>query len=249
MRKLVFIAVVCTFMAVPTFADPTHGVLEYGALAQMTRLGDYFGGSGGEFTLFDSLHVNWQLDATKGYAAPTRGQYAGHPESFQTFCLELDEYSYYGENFDVWVSHSNADLTMPGSHAWGGGVNTNTGDDLDARTAFLYYRFAIGALPGYNYTPGAAARATSAVALQNAIWYIEEELTSLPTGLATTFYNMANNAVNSGAWSGLGDVRVLQNANIKDFRQDFLYVVPVPGAVLLGLLGLGAAGLKLRRFA
>ena len=56
---------------------------------------------------------------------------------------------------------------------------------------------------------------------------------------------------------GIGNVRVLQlysdyNPDTGDYcgyRQDQLFLTPVPGAVLLGLLGLGAAGLKLRRFA
>ena len=58
-------------------------------------------------------------------------------------------------------------------------------------------------------------------------------------------------------WSGIGNVRVLQlyssyNSDTgcyDGFRQDQLFLTPVPGAVLLGMLGLGAAGLKLRRFA
>jgi hypothetical protein len=52
----------------------------------------------------------------------------------------------------------------------------------------------------------------------------------------------------------IGPVRVLQAVVLdKDgipigYGQDLLYVVPVPAAVLLGMLGMGAAGLKLRKF-
>ena len=59
-----------------------------------------------------------------------------------------------------------------------------------------------------------------------------------------------------GSWydtwgsSSIGNVRILQfcNSDGTGYKQDQLYLVPVPGAVLLGILGLGAAGLKLRKF-
>ena len=250
MRKLVFFTIVCAFMATPVLADPEpiDGLLSYGAQAKMARLSNYFSGTGGEFTLYDAGEVSpiWNLDASKGYAASTRGQLTGHAESFQTFCIERDEYSYYGETMDVWVSLDNVDGTVPGSHAWGGGINTNAGDDLDPRTAYLYDQFARGVLSSYDYT--GVSRNVSAGELQEAIWFIEEEIAT-KNGQADIWITEAQDAIAAETWSGIGDVRVLQNANSKEFRQDFLYRVPVPGAVLLGMLGLSVAGIKLRKFA
>jgi hypothetical protein len=47
----------------------------------------------------------------------------------------------------------------------------------------------------------------------------------------------------AGQFSGLGNYIALTNAD----KQDYVVHVPVPGAVLLGLLGLSAAGIRLRK--
>ena len=51
---------------------------------------------------------------------------------FTTFCLEKDEYIGFGTPFYV------AGIS---GQALNGGVNTNAGDPLDPRTAYLYYKF------------------------------------------------------------------------------------------------------------
>ncbi len=48
------------------------------------------------------------------------------------------------------------------------------GDPLDPRTAYLYTKFVSGTLAGYDYTPS-TGRIFSAKALQDVIWYIEDE--------------------------------------------------------------------------
>jgi hypothetical protein len=113
-------------------------------------------------------------------------------------------------------------------------------------TAWLYERFATGQLQNYDFDNTLSRRKNDAAALQWAIWYIEEEVTTLDVvSKARDYYNMAVTA----APNGIGNVRVLQAYVGDDYKQDQLYYVPVPGAVLLGMLGLGAAGLKLRKFA
>ena len=167
---------------------------------------------------------------------------------------------------NIWVSESST--TTPyvygsGSHAWWGGVN-GIGDDLDYETAWLYTQFATGNLFGYNYGSGGYAsltRAQTGSALQRLIWNIEGEdygiVTSGSEFMNVTLTNDQANLISEwqtlfggSGWSGIGNVRALQMKTSYDCRaQDQLYLVPVPGAVLLGMLGLSAVGLKLRKFA
>jgi hypothetical protein len=147
-------------------------------------------------------------------------------DQFITFCLQMTEYMNFTDTFKV------------------GGVSTATddqpyGDPLDERTAYLYTNFRNGTLDGYTL-----GSATSANLLQTAIWYFEGENVGNQSG--NIFVQAANNAVNSGAWSGLGNVRVL-NIFYQDGRraQDQLTTVPEPST--LALLGSGIAALCFRR--
>ncbi|MFZ2147479.1 MAG: hypothetical protein WAV28_09675 [Sedimentisphaerales bacterium] len=245
MRRIVFITVMCAFafVATPALAD-FHGEGDYGGTANWDRKDGYYAGQGGEFTIWGSELSN------SAYAGSTSGltwDSIGGPESFQTFCVEMGETIY--EPMEIWVSEaSTTQLTVygSGSHAWKGG--SSFGDDLDPMTAYLYTMFATGTLDGYNYTAG-ADRVASAVALQTVIWGIEGELgpSWSPSGtLQTTFYNAAV----AENWSDIGNVRVLQmTTEYGKLKQDQLYLTPIPGAVVLGILGLGVAGFKLRKYA
>ena len=248
MRRVILVVVVCAFVATPVFADPWNDGAGYsGGTAYWDRIGGYFGGSGGEFTLHNAAPGSLLL-TNGGFNSGISGKEG--PESFQTFCIEHDEYvhSANSEVLDIWVSTANVDTT-PGSHAWNGGLNTDAGDDLDYRTAYLFTQFANGTLANYDYNP-LATRSQSAEALQNVIWYIEGETTKSwadgDNSLEDKFYKAAGVA----NWTDIGNVRVLQMGIGGANGQDMLYVtpVPVPAAVLLGILGLGAAGMKLRKF-
>jgi hypothetical protein len=254
-RLKLFVSLLCLFVAIPAFADPTHGDGYYGGKYDYS--GTYASGVGGEFTLTPDPLSSFILD-TSGYHTWTKG--IGGSGSFQTFCIETDEYI--RNDSDIWVSEAFKGGSKPGSHAWDGGVQTG-GDDLNTQTAYLYTQFAKGVLSSYRYNSGASLRKTDAGQLQNAIWFLEGEkgltagsqaeiwVQEAVTASATQFglYLPNSNDPLYGSWSGIGNVRVLQLYKDTQYGQDQLYLTPVPGAVLLGLLGLTAAGIKLRKYA
>lgn len=277
MKKGFFAIILSVSLSIPTFADFTgHGAGDYGGTANCTQLNDYYTSQGGEYTIYDTASTNLLL-TNNAYASTTsnRGGYAG---SFETFCLEVDEYA--ASPVQIWVSKAFLDGS-PGSHAWGGGTNAtnwwgqHSGDDLDSKTAWLYTQFATGNLNGYaydNFNPSEGlTRSQSAAALQYLIWTTEGEsgyyVNNLYSSLNPTQKSLItswNSLYSNSGWTGIGNVRILQNYSYynniygvcgyccDDKAQDFLYLmtpVPVPGAMLLGLLGMAAAGLKLRKFA
>lgn len=175
-------------------------------------------GSGGEFTATPSA----------GFLGLT-GLFADlSPDTFQTFCMETSEQFAPGTTY-VGVINSGAVA----------GSEPSMFDAIDPRTAFLYTNFRLGTLVGYDYGAG---RNASAGDLQNAIWFIEGE-----GGANNAFVALANTAVGTGSWIGLGDVRVV---NIVDGdgnrKQDQLTLIPAPSALALAGAGLLAASRRRR---
>jgi len=269
MSKLVFIAVLCAFVAAPVMADPFgHGAGYDGGTANWDRKDGYYAGGGGEFTIWGPdllLSNSAYANSTSGLAWDT-GDSIGGPESFQSFCIETAENIY--EPMEIWVSTENIDYSVPGSHAWEGGEFALGGDNLNAETAYFYTQFATGSL-NYAYTGTISAgggnldRADCAGALQRLIWNIEDEggylianddyygikLTVAQVSLITSW----RDEYTTSGWTGIGNVRVLQTYQYNNecyygLKQDQLYLTPIPGAAILGILGLGVAGLKLRKY-
>jgi len=150
---------------------------------------------------------------------------------FQTFCIETGEFFYPGAIYNVTIS----DEVL-----YDGGLFPD-GEPITMGTAWLYSRFAAGALTGYDYTDG-SGRIASAGDLQQAIWYLQGE-TGLVNGGAdgTAFYNEAMSAlgsaaVNSPANGAYGVVAlnlwvINPDGSNGAGAQDQLMVVPEPIAV------------------
>jgi PEP-CTERM motif-containing protein len=154
-------------------------------------------------------------------------------DSFITFCVQMTEYMDFSSTFFVKDVATQTD-DLP------------SGDPLDQRTAYLYTQFRNGSLSGYNYGPNGTGDAASANLLQMAIWYFEGENVSDQSG--NKFVKAANDAVNYGLWSGLGDVRVLNLLYQNGARaQDQLTMVPEPSTLLLFGCGVGALWGRRRR--
>lgn len=236
------------------------------ASAATVRLFDSYGSiGGGEFGVkfWNSTTLPSSSLVTDGQNKPV------NTYRFATFCLEKDEFIGFNKSYDASIS----------TQALGGGNNTDTGDTIDPRTAFLFTRFSTKnwsgfALP-YDYAAG-NSRTDSANGLQKAFWFLENELlyksgfsydsTDDATAqavlgvnsLAYKLWKFADTAVRSGNWTGLGNVRVMNlrewindggNGYWRGDQSQLILVTPSPDAGLLGLLGLVAIGSRRRRIA
>lgn len=222
------------------------GAAEAGTLRLQWNSSQYEASPGGEFQVTTIVPSAGDLPI----AAQLSPANVGGPGTFQTFCVEYNEYlASSGSPYNYTITDGASNGGRSGQVPVGG-----TYDPLDARTAYLYHNFWFGTLTDYRWTPlDAANRVTSARSLQRAIWFLEGEadatfdtLGELQTydSQAFAWVADANAKIASGAWVGLGDVRVLHLTKMDGSasQDQLVVVVPLPPAVWGGLALLGGLG-------
>ncbi len=183
----------------------------------------------------DTYGGQWAVELLFDYNG---GDYIYAPNGvLTTFCIEFDE----GFN------HS-GDYGLVGTLANGavnGGINGGNPDPLDAKTAWLYNEYLNGNTFGYADLNARAA------AVQDAMWAIEGEAAGANgqtpfVAAHQALIDLAQDAVDNGYVNTNIKVLNMVGADGGD-RQDVLARVPVPGAALLGMLGIGLVARMKRR--
>jgi len=195
--------------------------------------------TGGEFT----LQVDNDLMPVLNYYSPLTSNQGNTRNTFQSFCLELNETIKPNTTYNVAISNA----------AMSGGVGgaTNGADPISLGTAWLYSQFAKGTLENYNFAGTVAERKASAFDLQYAIWWLEDEKAYNPANIyIQAAIAMFGDAATAKADSlGAYNVMVLNlTDDAGNLFQDQLVVVPIPSAIwLLGTAIMGLIGVR-RRF-
>jgi hypothetical protein len=185
--------------------------------------------------------------------------------SFESFCLEKNEYmDYGGPAYNVGPVFKVDSIS---TEAKKGGVGGSIGgpgnphDPLDIKTAFLYTKYIEGqAFLNANVSGwSGASLVDKGTAMQTAIWSIEQEIAAPGAlTLAGKLVSYANTFAAGSSWTESGRVKVLNLSWFSGggnsypegtFAQDQLYLQPIPEpeTYAMMLAGLGLMGFVARR--
>lgn len=211
-----------------------------------------------------------KLSATAWGGANGGGEFlasalTGNSPSFQTFCVEYSEHFYYDKPLLVSKVNTGAknggaggSITDPLGDPDGAGPYSNKWDPISSQTAYLFTKFTNHTLSGYDWNGTTAEHKADSTALQLAIWFLEDEISStVNTSVYTSYLNnsratgwVADAMQNAGP--GIGNVRVLNllrestfgSGNFNTVAQDQLYLAPIPEpeTYAMMLAGLGLIG-------
>lgn len=200
----------------------------FAASITMFQNGGYSYGDGGEFTAYTTP------DNFLDYYAPQTTLNGG----FQTFCVELSV------EFNPGVTYTFTESDTD-----------SQGRPLTAGAALLYYDFAKGILPNYDYTAG-SGRDWSAGQLQAAIWWLQGNQVNggFPAGgTGNPFYDYAVSQLGingvTAPSDGLDYVSVMELWDASgDMHQNQLVISGAPDSgTTAGFLGLAVVAMVIAR--